>query len=95
MELTFLCVLLRENRPFYVDRITYELDLMAPIAKPFRKAIDINCASGDWAMVMKTPTYILETMFLSVLDALMSNSTCSTPVKDKSNINQIALNYVH
>ncbi|KAF9141956.1 hypothetical protein BGX30_003711 [Mortierella sp. GBA39] len=39
--------------PFYVHRITYELDLMAPISKPFRKAIDINCASGDWAMNCK------------------------------------------
>ncbi|KAF9436610.1 hypothetical protein BGZ76_003451 [Entomortierella beljakovae] len=35
---------------FYMDRITYELDLIAPVGRPFRKAIDINCASGAWAM---------------------------------------------
>ncbi|KAF9097118.1 hypothetical protein BGX29_008292 [Mortierella sp. GBA35] len=37
--------------PFYLDRITFELDLMAPVGKP-RKIIDINCASGEWAMDM-------------------------------------------
>ncbi|KAF9108214.1 hypothetical protein BGX27_008424 [Mortierella sp. AM989] len=36
--------------PFYLDRITYELDLMAPVGKGFRRAIDINCSSGEWAM---------------------------------------------
>ncbi|KAI8346252.1 hypothetical protein B0O80DRAFT_246728 [Mortierella sp. GBAus27b] len=36
--------------PFYLDRITYELDLMAPVGKPFRKAIDVNCSGGEWAM---------------------------------------------
>ncbi|KAF9108160.1 hypothetical protein BGX27_008435, partial [Mortierella sp. AM989] len=36
--------------PFYLDRITYELDLMAPVGRSFRKAIDINCNTGDWAM---------------------------------------------
>ncbi|KAF9179722.1 hypothetical protein BGZ51_006726, partial [Haplosporangium sp. Z 767] len=36
--------------PYYLDRITYELDLMAPLGKPIRKAIDINCGSGEWAM---------------------------------------------
>ncbi|KAF9896297.1 hypothetical protein BX616_007741, partial [Lobosporangium transversale] len=36
--------------PYYLDRITYELDLMAPVGKPFRKAIDINCNNGEWAM---------------------------------------------
>lgn len=39
---------------YYVDRITFELDLMAPIGKTFRKAIDINCSSGAWAMVRRT-----------------------------------------
>ncbi|KAF9414757.1 hypothetical protein BGZ94_000295 [Podila epigama] len=32
------------------QRITYELDLEAPVSKPLRKAIDVNCTSGDWAM---------------------------------------------
>ncbi|KAG0317475.1 hypothetical protein BGZ99_006289 [Dissophora globulifera] len=39
--------------PFYVDRITYELDLMPPIQsfqRPFRNVIDINCTTGEWAM---------------------------------------------
>ncbi|KAK3846692.1 MAG: hypothetical protein J3R72DRAFT_225190 [Linnemannia gamsii] len=35
-----------------MDRITFELDLMAPVGKPFRKVIDINCSSGEWAMDM-------------------------------------------
>ncbi|KAI1294573.1 hypothetical protein EDD11_008104 [Mortierella claussenii] len=52
--------------PFYVDRITYELDLMAPLTKPFRKAIDINCATGEWAMDLalkypRTIVYALDT----------------------------------
>ncbi|KAF9198968.1 hypothetical protein BGZ49_000082 [Haplosporangium sp. Z 27] len=34
------------------ERITYELDLMAPVGRPFRKAIDINCNNGEWAMDM-------------------------------------------
>ncbi|KAG0198160.1 hypothetical protein BGX28_008387 [Mortierella sp. GBA30] len=38
------------DSPYYLDRITYELDLMAPIGKSFRKAIDVNCGSGEWAM---------------------------------------------
>ncbi|KAG0256915.1 hypothetical protein BG011_004246 [Mortierella polycephala] len=38
--------------PFYLNRITYELDLMAPFGRPFRKAIDVNCSSGEWAMDM-------------------------------------------
>ncbi|KAG0336678.1 hypothetical protein BG000_006281 [Podila horticola] len=38
--------------PFYIDRITFELDLMAPVGRPFRKAIDIHCSSGEWAMDM-------------------------------------------
>ena len=38
-------------RPFYLDRITYELDLMAPVGKPLRKMIDVNCSSGEWALV--------------------------------------------
>ncbi|KAF9996909.1 hypothetical protein BGZ65_007521, partial [Modicella reniformis] len=43
--------------PFYLDRITYELGLMAPIAKPFKRAIDVNCGSGEWALdlAMKYP----------------------------------------
>ncbi|KAI8596238.1 hypothetical protein EDD21DRAFT_343716 [Dissophora ornata] len=47
--------------PFYLDRITYELDLMAPIGKPFRKAIDINCNAGEWAldMAIKFPRTIV------------------------------------
>ncbi|KAG0208842.1 hypothetical protein BGX28_000317 [Mortierella sp. GBA30] len=47
--------------PFYLDRITYELDLMAPVGKPFRKAIDINCSSGAWAldMAMKFPRTVV------------------------------------
>ncbi|KAG0379714.1 hypothetical protein BGX24_011987 [Mortierella sp. AD032] len=40
------------DSPFYMDRITFELDLMAPVGKPFRKVIDINCSSGEWAMDM-------------------------------------------
>ncbi|KAF9577618.1 hypothetical protein BGW38_007070 [Lunasporangiospora selenospora] len=40
----------RPESPYYLDRVTYELDLIAPFGKPFRKAIDINCASGEWAM---------------------------------------------
>lgn len=42
--------------PFYFDRITFELDIMAPVGKTLRKAIDINCAAGDWAMVKKNAT---------------------------------------
>ncbi|KAF9333500.1 hypothetical protein BG006_003512 [Podila minutissima] len=38
--------------PFYIDRIAFELDLMAPVGRPFRKAIDIHCSSGEWAMDM-------------------------------------------
>ncbi|KFH65781.1 hypothetical protein MVEG_07884 [Podila verticillata NRRL 6337] len=38
--------------PFYIDRITFELNLMAPVGRPFRKAIDIHCSSGEWAMDM-------------------------------------------
>ncbi|KAG0078884.1 hypothetical protein BGZ93_003326, partial [Podila epicladia] len=36
--------------PFYFDRITFELDIMAPVGKTLRKAIDINCAAGEWAV---------------------------------------------
>ncbi|KAF9271042.1 hypothetical protein BGZ74_006582, partial [Mortierella antarctica] len=38
------------DSPFYFDRITFELDIVAPVGKTLRKAIDINCAAGDWAM---------------------------------------------
>ncbi|KAI8600941.1 hypothetical protein EDD21DRAFT_305852 [Dissophora ornata] len=48
----FVGVLFLCYSPFYLDRITFELDLMAPVGKPFRKAIDINCGSGGWAMDM-------------------------------------------
>ncbi|KAG0336219.1 hypothetical protein BG000_006824 [Podila horticola] len=51
--------------PFYFDRITFELDIMAPAGKTLRKAIDINCAAGDWAMDMalkypKTIVYAID-----------------------------------
>ncbi|KAF9992613.1 hypothetical protein BGZ65_012018, partial [Modicella reniformis] len=51
--------------PFYLDRITYELDLMAPVGKGFRKAIDVNCSTGEWAMDMaikfpRTVVYALD-----------------------------------
>ncbi|KAF9351085.1 hypothetical protein BGX26_010818 [Mortierella sp. AD094] len=49
------------DSPYYLDRITYELDLMAPVGRPFRKAIDINCSSGEWAMdlALKNPRTIV------------------------------------
>ncbi|KAF9201294.1 hypothetical protein BGZ49_008451 [Haplosporangium sp. Z 27] len=49
------------DSPFYLDRITYELDLMAPIGRPLRRVIDINCASGGWAMdlALKYPRTIV------------------------------------
>lgn len=55
------------DSPFYMDRITFELDLMAPVGKPFRKVIDINCSSGEWAMDMaikhpRTIVYALDPM---------------------------------
>ncbi|KAF9947704.1 hypothetical protein BGZ70_002549, partial [Mortierella alpina] len=55
----------RSESPYYVDRITFELNLMAPIGKSFRKAIDINCSSGAWAMDMalrnpKTTVYAVD-----------------------------------
>ncbi|KAF9180946.1 hypothetical protein BGZ51_005782 [Haplosporangium sp. Z 767] len=51
--------------PFYLNRITYELDLMAPVGRPFRKAIDVNCSSGEWALDMalkysRTVVYALD-----------------------------------
>lgn len=49
--LYFFLFLVGLHSPFYMDRITFELDLMAPVGKPFRKVIDINCSSGEWAMV--------------------------------------------
>ncbi|KAG0372894.1 hypothetical protein BGX24_012447 [Mortierella sp. AD032] len=65
--------------PFYVDRITYELDLMAPIAKPFRKAVDINCASGDWAMdiAIKHPRTLVY-----ALDSLLDTSHLPLRIPD-------------
>ncbi|KAF9155249.1 hypothetical protein BG015_010553 [Linnemannia schmuckeri] len=55
------------DSPFYMNRITFELDLMAPVGKPFRKVIDINCSSGEWAMDMaikhpRTIVYALDPM---------------------------------
>ncbi|KAF9984169.1 hypothetical protein BGZ75_004246 [Mortierella antarctica] len=55
----------RSESSYYVDRITFELNLMAPIGKSFRKAIDINCSSGAWAMDMalrypKTTVYAVD-----------------------------------
>ncbi|KAF9995772.1 hypothetical protein BGZ79_010511, partial [Entomortierella chlamydospora] len=49
------------DSPYYLDRITYELDLMAPVGRPFRKAIDINCSTGEWAMdlALKNPRTIV------------------------------------
>ncbi|KAG0046163.1 hypothetical protein BGZ89_005381 [Linnemannia elongata] len=73
--------------PFYVDRITYELDLMAPIAKPFRKAIDINCASGDWAMDMaikhpRTLVYALDSLLDTAHLPLRIPENCKFRMRD-------------
>ncbi|KAG0052375.1 hypothetical protein BGZ90_006510 [Linnemannia elongata] len=73
--------------PFYVDRITYELDLMAPIAKPFRKAIDINCASGDWAMDMaikhpRTLVYALDSLLDTTHLPLRIPENCKFRMRD-------------
>ncbi|KAF9125256.1 hypothetical protein BG015_004933, partial [Linnemannia schmuckeri] len=73
--------------PFYVDRITYELDLMAPIAKPFRKAIDIYCASGDWAMDMaikypRTLVYALDSLLNTSHLPLRIPENCKFRMRD-------------
>ncbi|KAG0244254.1 hypothetical protein B0O80DRAFT_115796 [Mortierella sp. GBAus27b] len=53
------------DSPYYLDRITYELDLLAPVAKPFKRVIDVNCASGDWTLDLamrypRTTVYALD-----------------------------------
>ncbi|KAG0259246.1 hypothetical protein BGZ95_004735 [Linnemannia exigua] len=75
------------DSPFYVDRITYELDLMAPIAKPFRKAIDINCASGDWAMDIaikhpRTLVYALDSLLDTTHLPLRIPENCKFRMRD-------------
>ncbi|KAF9135056.1 hypothetical protein BGW39_004932 [Mortierella sp. 14UC] len=75
------------DSPFYVDRITYELDLMAPIAKPFRKAIDINCASGDWAMDIaikypRTLVYALDSLLDTTHMPLRIPENCKFRIRD-------------
>ncbi|KAF9923397.1 hypothetical protein FBU30_006553 [Linnemannia zychae] len=69
------------------ESITYELDLMAPIAKPFRKAIDIYCASGDWAMDMaikypRTLVYALDSMLDTSHLPLRIPENCKFRIRD-------------
>ncbi|KAF9087177.1 hypothetical protein BGX23_008304 [Mortierella sp. AD031] len=69
------------------ESITYELDLMAPVAKPFRKAIDINCVSGDWAMDMaikypRTLVYALDSLLATAHLPLRIPDNCKFRMRD-------------
>ncbi|KAF9970727.1 hypothetical protein BGZ73_006508 [Actinomortierella ambigua] len=55
------------NSPFFINRITYELGIMASIGKHCRKIIDVNCSGGEWALDMaikypKTIVYAIDPM---------------------------------
>ncbi|KAF9938925.1 hypothetical protein BGZ67_010189 [Mortierella alpina] len=73
--------------PFYLDRITYELDLMSPIGKPFRKAIDVNCSSGAWALDMsmkfpRTVVYALDPLLETAHLPLRLPENCKFRMRD-------------
>ncbi|KAG0300768.1 hypothetical protein BGZ98_008911 [Dissophora globulifera] len=73
--------------PFYLDRITYELDLMAPAGKSFRKAIDINCNTGEWAMDMalkypRTVVYAIDSLLETTHLPLRTPDNCKFRMRD-------------
>ncbi|KAF9574486.1 hypothetical protein EC968_006291 [Mortierella alpina] len=75
------------KNPFYLDRITYELDLMSPIGKPFRKAIDVNCSSGAWALDMsmkfpRTVVYALDPLLETAHLPLRLPENCKFRMRD-------------